>query len=110
MSMKAGQVAWNKEVALERIRALLDREGPLLPILHALQEAFGHVPEEAVPLVAQALNLSRAACREFALTHSWENSARQFIAHVGRVAVPANADTRQPRGMMEKSAVSEAPL
>jgi formate dehydrogenase subunit gamma len=25
-----------------------------------LQETFGHVPEEAVPMVAQALNLSRA--------------------------------------------------
>ncbi|MGD5575256.1 NAD(P)H-dependent oxidoreductase subunit E, partial [Xanthomonas citri pv. citri] len=29
-------------------------------ILHALQEAFGYVPEAAVPMVAQALNLSRA--------------------------------------------------
>lgn len=35
-------------------------EGPLLPVLHALQDAFGHVPHEAVPLVARALNLSRA--------------------------------------------------
>ena len=35
-------------------------EGATLPILHALQETFGCVPEEAVPLVAEALNLSRA--------------------------------------------------
>ncbi len=34
--------------------------GAALPILHALQERFGHVPEAAVPLVAEALNLSRA--------------------------------------------------
>ncbi|WP_029012882.1 formate dehydrogenase subunit gamma [Niveispirillum irakense] len=34
--------------------------GALLPILHALQEEFGHVPEPAVPLLADALNLSRA--------------------------------------------------
>jgi formate dehydrogenase subunit gamma len=34
--------------------------GALLPILHALQDRFGHVPESAVPLVAKALNLSRA--------------------------------------------------
>jgi formate dehydrogenase subunit gamma len=34
--------------------------GALLPILHALQDRFGHVPETAVPLVAKALNLSRA--------------------------------------------------
>ena len=32
----------------------------MLPILHALQEAFGHVPEAAVPMIAEALNLSRA--------------------------------------------------
>ncbi len=34
-----------------------------------------------------ALTLSREACREFALTCSWETSARQFIAHVSRVSV-----------------------
>jgi formate dehydrogenase subunit gamma len=35
-------------------------EGATLVILHALQEAFGHVPEAAIPMVAAALNLSRA--------------------------------------------------
>ncbi|MCF1503734.1 MULTISPECIES: formate dehydrogenase subunit gamma [Afifella] len=35
-------------------------EGPLLPILHDLQEEFGCVPEEAVPVIANRLNLSRA--------------------------------------------------
>jgi formate dehydrogenase subunit gamma len=35
-------------------------EGPLLPVLQALQAEFGHVPPAAVPAVAQALNLSRA--------------------------------------------------
>ena len=29
-------------------------------ILHALQHAFGHVPEEAIPVLARELNLSRA--------------------------------------------------
>ena len=32
----------------------------MLPVLHALQQAFGCVPEAAVPMVAEALNLSRA--------------------------------------------------
>jgi len=35
-------------------------EGGTLVILHALQEAFGYVPEPAIPMVASALNLSRA--------------------------------------------------
>jgi formate dehydrogenase subunit gamma len=51
---------WSSERAADIIRRHADRPGATLPILHALQEAFGHVPEEAVPLVAHALNLSRA--------------------------------------------------
>lgn len=35
-------------------------EGPLLPILHAVQNEFGHVPEECLPVIARELNLSRA--------------------------------------------------
>lgn len=42
------------------ISELQGLEGPLLPILHAVQEMFGYVPEQAKPLIAQALNLSRA--------------------------------------------------
>ena len=37
-----------------------ERPGALLPVLHALQDALGHVPVEAVPEIAAALNLSRA--------------------------------------------------
>ncbi len=35
-------------------------EGPAMPMLHAIQAAFGFVPEAAVPVVAEALNISRA--------------------------------------------------
>lgn len=35
-------------------------EGPLLPILHGIQEEFGYVPGESLPVIAEALNLSRA--------------------------------------------------
>ena len=51
---------WNAERASEIIAHYQHMEGAGLPILHALQETFGCVPEEAVPLVAEALNLSRA--------------------------------------------------
>ena len=50
----------------------------------------------------RALDISRDACREFALAHSWENSARQFIGNVtalrsGRVLAPApRMQTVQP--------------
>ena len=34
--------------------------GGLLPALHAVQDALGHVPDEAVPVLAETFNLSRA--------------------------------------------------
>jgi formate dehydrogenase subunit gamma len=36
------------------------QRGALLPILHAVQEALGCVPAEAIPVLADELNLSRA--------------------------------------------------
>jgi formate dehydrogenase subunit gamma len=42
---------------IEPMRAL---EGPLLPMLHAIQDEFGHVPQEILPLLAEILNISRA--------------------------------------------------
>ena len=42
------------------IAPLASLPGALLPILHALQDKYGHVPKQSVPLIATALNLSRA--------------------------------------------------
>ena len=44
----------------EVIEAYSHLEGPLLPILHAMMEAFDHVPEDAVQPIADALNIGRA--------------------------------------------------
>lgn len=35
-------------------------DGALLPVLHAIQAEHGHVPADAVPVIAERLNLSRA--------------------------------------------------
>ncbi len=47
-----------------RIDALIEahrhRPGALLPLLHAVQDALGCIPADAVPGIAAALNLSRA--------------------------------------------------
>jgi formate dehydrogenase subunit gamma len=37
-----------------------DRPGPLIEVLHSVQAALGYVPPDAVPILAEALNLSRA--------------------------------------------------
>lgn len=52
--------AWTAARGSEIIADHLAMEGPALPILHAMQAAFGYVPQDAVPLIADALNLSRA--------------------------------------------------
>ena len=56
-SMSAG---WDADRARTIIAELQGLPGAALPILHALQEAFGYVPDAAVPLVADALTLSQA--------------------------------------------------
>jgi formate dehydrogenase subunit gamma len=52
--------AWSEAQANDIIRRHTGREGALLPILHDIQAAFGHVPAPAVPFIAHALNLTRA--------------------------------------------------
>ncbi len=46
------------------LSALIDahrtRPGATLPMLHAIQDSFGYVPDDALPLIAGVLNLSRA--------------------------------------------------
>jgi len=52
--------AWDANKAAAIVEAGTDRPGALLPILHALSETFGCVPADAIPIVARALNLTRA--------------------------------------------------
>jgi formate dehydrogenase subunit gamma len=42
------------------VNDLKSLEGPLLPILHGIQDEFGYVPTESLPVIADLLNLSRA--------------------------------------------------
>jgi formate dehydrogenase subunit gamma len=59
MSMQPAstQIASRTSAIIEQLKGA---EGPLLPILHEIQEEFGHVPTEALPIIAEALNISRA--------------------------------------------------
>ena len=58
--MHAAHEPWNADRGAEIIAGLTDVEGGTLVMLHALQEAFGYVPEPAIPMIAEARNLSRA--------------------------------------------------
>lgn len=51
---------WNRDRAQSIIDEHKHLDGAALPVLHALQHAFGYIAEEALPLIAHTLNLSRA--------------------------------------------------
>jgi formate dehydrogenase subunit gamma len=52
--------SWDEARGAEIIAEHGKLEGATIVLLHALQEAFGYVPAPAIPMIAQALNLSRA--------------------------------------------------
>jgi formate dehydrogenase subunit gamma len=51
---------WDADSALARISELQHLPGALLPILHSLQDEFGYIDKAAIPLIAEALNISHA--------------------------------------------------
>lgn len=56
MSEKGAIIPKIQEIIID----LKDKPGALLPILHGIQDHLGYIPAEAVPSIADALNLSRA--------------------------------------------------
>ena len=54
------QVPRSRRARRRSYEELKGLEGPLLPILHGIQDEFGYVPAESLPVIAEALNISRA--------------------------------------------------
>lgn len=57
MQLASTEVAAKTSAIIADLKQL---EGPLLPILHGIQEEFGYVPHDALPIIAAALNISNA--------------------------------------------------
>jgi glycosyltransferase involved in cell wall biosynthesis len=55
---------------------------------------IGVLDEDLRQACLSALNVARSACRAFALRHTWEMSARQFLGHARSVAIDAFAEAR----------------
>ena len=96
---------WNAARGAEIIAEHSHLEGATLVIMHALQEAFGYVPEPAVPMIASALNLSRAEVhgvftfyhdfrREPAGRHVLKLCRAEACQAAGGDALAARAETR----------------
>jgi formate dehydrogenase subunit gamma len=58
--MTAVYEPWDTARGAQIIAEHAKLEGATLVIMHDLQEAFGYVPEESLPMIAAELNLSRA--------------------------------------------------
>jgi formate dehydrogenase subunit gamma len=69
--------------ALAAMRAM---PGGLLPILHAIQDELSYIPPDAVPLIADGLNLSRAEIHGvISFYHDFRSEpAGRHVVHVCR--------------------------
>lgn len=52
--------AWSSDTILALVNGLKHKPGALLPILHAIQDELGYIPEDAVAIIAEALQQTRA--------------------------------------------------
>ena len=60
MTFLAGATSEREAVIADILAQHQTKEGALLPILHDVQKAFGYVPQEVLPQIAKALQLSNA--------------------------------------------------
>ncbi|MGQ3055771.1 MAG: formate dehydrogenase subunit gamma [Nevskia sp.] len=76
-----------QRAAIDDVLARLGQlPGALLPVLHGIQRALGHVPKDAVPIVAKALNLSRAEVHGVVSFYHWYRSEQpgEHVIHLCR--------------------------
>lgn len=96
---------WDKERAARIIAEHKHLDGATMPILHALQDAFGYVDRSAIPAIANALNLSQAEVfgvltfyhdfrRELAGRHTIKLCRAEACQSVGAVALADHAKRR----------------
>jgi formate dehydrogenase subunit gamma len=97
---------WSAARASEIIGEGAGAAGALLPLLHALHAEFGCVPEAAVPMLASALNLSRA---EVHGVLTFYRDFRRAPVH-GHVVRLCRAEACQARGGREVEQALKAAL
>lgn len=106
---------WSTERAAQVIAAHEHMAGATMPILHAIQETFGFVPDPVVPMIAERLNLSRAEVygvvtfyhdfrREPPGRHVIKLCAAEACQAVGAKALAEYAEEKLGCGMGETSA------
>jgi formate dehydrogenase subunit gamma len=95
-----------EEVVTRLTQRLQNVRGMLLPLLHALQEELGYVPDEAAQVIADALNLSRAEVHGV-VTFYPDFRRRPPGAHVVKIC---RSESCQARGAAALQAAAAARL
>jgi formate dehydrogenase subunit gamma len=85
---------YDKEAAMAVIASHAGMRGAMLPLLHAVQEAIGYVPDDLVPEIASALNISKADVHGV-ITFYHDFRRRPAGAHVVKIC---RAEACQARG------------
>ncbi|SRR5579871_1330181 len=107
--------AAERGAVLEACTRLKSVAGPTIPILHAVQDALGYVPKDAVSVIAAELNLSRAEVHGVLTFYHYfrtEKPGRHVIhlcraeacQSVGAVALEAHAKRHLGIGFHETTA------
>ncbi|MDE1942799.1 MAG: formate dehydrogenase subunit gamma [Betaproteobacteria bacterium] len=89
------------DAALNRFR---DEQGALLPVLHAVQDNLGYIPQGATPTLASAFNISRA---EVHGVITYYHHFRQTEPAQHKLAI-CQAEACQARGCRSLTATAEA--
>lgn len=109
------QPDWDRSAVAEVVAKLQDKPGALLPILHGIQDALGYIPPDSVPMIAKALNLSRAEVHGVITFYHYfrETPPGKHTIHVcraescqsmGAVALESHAKAKLGIGFHETSA------
>lgn len=85
-SDSATDLSSDEQAAVTAALAGQREQSALLPILHAVQEALGHLPAVAVPLIAHQLNLSRAEVHGVVSFYHWfrQQPPGRHVVHLCR--------------------------
>lgn len=75
-----------RAAVLGAVQANHGRPGNLLPVLHAVQDALGYVPKDAIALIAFELNLSRAEVHGVVSFYHWYRREKpgRHVVHLCR--------------------------
>ena len=95
----------NEQNVESTLQALIDdykdEPGALLPLLHAIQDALGYIPETSLSGIAKALNLSRAEAygvityyHHFRQTPPPDTGFRSVAQKPARRAAPTNSSIK----------------